>query len=153
MSKVRKIQVSIPEEHYEEIEKRWKAYGYPSLATAAKVVLMGNTAEHVRELRRIESNTDKAKELYAKNERAKNKLQENNDERTKTSNPVEKKLKKRNGKTVVDTKELSRNEPKVENILVQWLEKKYIDQEKYNKAKGLKELTYDDGTYGYVVWV
>lgn len=153
MSKVRKIQVSIPEEHYEEIEKRWKAYGYPSLATAAKVVLMGNTAEHVRELRRIESNTDKAKELYAKNERTKNKLHENNNERTKTNKPVEKKLKKRNGKTVVDTKELSRNNSKVEGKLKEWLDKNAIDQEKYNKAKGLKELVYDDGTYGYVVWV
>lgn len=145
MDKVKKVQVSIPEEHYEGIEKRWKSYGYPSLATAAKVLLMGNTAEHVRELRRIESNVEKAKELYAKNEQAKKEVQQPKNERPKT-------LKKRNGKTVVKAPKFSRSNPQVEAWLKSQLDNGYIDKERYDKAKGLSQLIYEDDTHTNVVW-
>ena len=149
--KRRKVQVSIPIDEYDAIEKRWKSYGFSSVAEAARVMLMGDLNEHVKEMRRQVSAMEKMDELQAKKEKSKQ-YAKTKPERTKTTEQP-KKQKERNGKTVVDAVGLSREEPKIEAILKKWLENNHIDKVKYDKAKGLRKLTYDDGTNGLVVWL
>lgn len=150
-TKRRKVQISIPIDEYDAIEKRWKSYGFSSVAEAARVMLMGDLNEHVKEMRRQVSAMEKMDELQAKKEKTKQHAK-TKPERAKTTEQP-KKLKKRNGKTVVDAKELSREHQSVEDALKRWLESNHIDEVKYDKAKGLRKLIYDDGTHDFVVWV
>lgn len=147
----KKVQVSIPQDKYDAIEKRWKSYGFSSVAEAARVLLMGDLNEHVKEMRRQVSAMEKMEELQAKKVKSKQHAKTKPERTKKTEQP--KQLKERNGKTVVNAIEISREEPNVEGILKSWLEKNYIDKAKYDKAKGLRKLIQDDGTHGYVVWV
>lgn len=154
MTKARKkVQVSIPQDEYDAIEKRWKSYGFSSVAEAARVLLMGDLNAHVREMRKQVSAIEKMEDLKEKANKGKTKQHAKTEpERTKKTEQ-RKQLKERNGKTVVEAIEISREEPNVEGILKSWLEKNYIDKAKYDKAKGLRKLIQDDGTHGYVVWV
>lgn len=139
----KKVQVSIPKDQYDEIEKRWKAYGFSSVAEAARVLLMGDLNEHVKEMRRQVSAMEKMEELQAKKVKSKQHAK-TKPERPKTT---EKAVKSDTGEN------LPRSNPKIEKILKQWLDKGVIDKAKYDKAKGIRQWQDADGKKRVRVWL
>lgn len=142
-TKRRKVQVSIPIDEYDAIEKRWKSYGFSSVAEAARVMLMGDLNEHVKEMRRQVSAMEKMDELQAKKEKSKQHAK-TKPERTKTTEPAVK------GDT---GKHFPRSIEKVENILKHWLKVGSIDEDKYEKAKGIRQWRDDNGEIQQRVWI
>lgn len=139
----RKVQVSIPQDEYDAIEKRWKSYGFSSVAEAARVMLMGDLNEHVKEMRRQVSAIEKMEELQAKRETSKQHV-ETKPERTKTTEPEAKKTTGKN---------FPRSMDKVEGILKRWLNEGSIDENQYKNAKGLRQWYDDDGKLHQRVWI
>ena len=139
----RKVQVSIPIDEYDAIEKRWKSYGFSSVAEAARVMLMGDLNEHVKEMRRQISAIEKMDELQAKRKTSKQ-HEETKPERTKTTEPA---VKKTTGKN------FPRSMDQAERILKRWLDGCHIDETQYKNAKGLREWRDDDGNLFQRVWM
>ena len=139
----RKVQVSIPMEEYDAIEKRWKSYGFSSVAEAARVMLMGNLNELVKEMRRQISALEKMEELQAKRKMSKQHV-ETKPERTKTTEPE---AKKDTGKNFPRTME------QVERILTRWLSEGFIDEDKYKNAKGIRQWRDENGKVHQRVWI
>ncbi|GEK92216.1 hypothetical protein [Alkalibacterium kapii] len=153
MGKMKKVQISIPEEQYDELEKRWKSYGYPSLATAGKVLLLGNTGEHLRELRKIERNISESEKLFAKNEERKKDIQKTHTQESTTKRPktstqdsATKKVGSGSGKNY------SRDIEKVERQLEVWFENGHITAQSFEKAKGIRVWTDEKGKKHRAVW-
>lgn len=142
-AKRRKVQVSIPIDEYDAIEKRWKSYGFSSVAEAARVMLMGDLNEHVKEMRRQVSAMEKMDELQAKKEKSKQHAK-TEPERTKTTKPAVKEVSGTN---------FERSDPAAERILKRWLNEGIIDEDKYKKAKGVRQWRDDNGDIHQRVWM
>ena len=141
--KRRKVQVSIPIDEYDAIEKRWKSYGFSSVAEAARVMLMGDLNEHIKEMRRQMSAIERMEELQAKRKTSKQ-HGETKPERTKTTEPTTKKTTGKN---------FPRSMEQVESILKRWLDSGYIDETQYKNAKGIRQWYDDDGKLHQRVWI
>lgn len=138
----KKVQVSIPKDQYDEIEKRWKAYGFSSVAEAARVLLMGDLNEHVKEMRRQVSAMEKMDELAKKKEKSEQHA-ETKPERPKTT---EQAVKKDSGKN------FPRSLDKVEDMLKNWLDAGSIDKNTYDTAKGVRQWV-ENGKTHTRVWL
>jgi signal recognition particle GTPase len=128
----RKVQVSIPMEEYDAIEKRWKSTGFSSVAEAARVMLMGDLNELVKEMRRQISALEKMEELQAKRKMSKQHVE------LRRQSP---KLKRIRARTM----------EQVENILKRWL-RGHIDEDKYKNAKGIRQWRDENGKTRQRLW-
>lgn len=142
-AKRRKVQVSIPIDEYDAIEKRWKSYGFSSVAEAARVMLMGDLNEHVKEMRRQVSAMEKMDEMQAKKEKSKQ-YAKTEPERTKTTKPA---VKEDTGKY------FPRSTEQVELILKHWLDSGYISEDRYRQAKGIRQWRDENGERQQRVWL
>lgn len=64
--KVKKVQVSIPLERYEEIEKMWIGLGFSSVAEAARFLVMNNVADFYKQVKKSQTAITRLQELKKK---------------------------------------------------------------------------------------
>ena len=156
MSGVKKIQITFQADEFDEIEKKWMAYGFSNLSEALRVVARGNLNEHIKEMRRVNDRGSEMLELNKKKleiakekEDLEKKLQEKpKNERTKTLTSEQKPKVVGSG----SGKYLSREDPKIETALKSLFDKRGITEEQYHKAKGYRIWTNSDGVSKSAVW-
>lgn len=61
--KVKKVQISITEEQYKEIESTWLALGFSSVSEAARFLLMNKVDEFYRQIKKSQKAVTKLQEL------------------------------------------------------------------------------------------
>ena len=134
MSKARKVQVSIPADRYEEVEARWKSYGFTSVAEAARVMLLGDMSEFVKEQRRQISAVEKLEKMSEKRAKTKTAL-------------VQSKGEAKPAQTVGAGSGTNhpRTNPKIEQTLQYWLSQGAITQQSFDNARGIRKWVDETG--------
>lgn len=62
-AKVKKVQISIPINQYEEVKKLWIGLGFASIAEAGRFLLMNNVAEFYRQVKKSQKAISKLEDL------------------------------------------------------------------------------------------
>lgn len=141
MANVKKIQVSIPIDEYDKVEARWKSYGFSSVAEAAKVLLMGDLNEHIKEMRRHVAAVEKLEELNAKKRKA-----------TQHAKPKEQPKEKPKVNGWGTGENLPRGDETAERLLKLWFEKGSISKEQYDTVKGVRRWVDQNNKRKNALW-
>lgn len=135
MSNARKVQVSIPADRYEEVEARWKSYGFTSVAEAARVMLLGDMSEFVNEQRRQISAVEKLEKMSEKRAKTKTALVQSKGKAT----PAQPKVGAGSGANY------PRTNPNIEQTLRYWLSQGAITQQSFDNARGIRKWIDETG--------